>query len=264
MRLLFWNLKKNANEKYIVDLLTEQSVDIAIFAEYCNTSFSTVIELLKNNYIHYDGYGACEKITLLCKKDISISIKREQDRYTLYSVCMHNSQYNIIGVHLPAPPNSDANDRKCIIRDLVSDTNELELQSKNYQTIVIGDFNCNPFNEEIIQKDSFNAVLYKPLIEAQETVTYMRKKYRRFYNPIINYISEATQTYGSFYYSSGNAPLYWNCFDQILVRRCLCENIQRIEYIKGIKGKQLIKECKPNDAISDHLPLLADITKGAQ
>ena len=85
MRILFWNLKGNSNEGLLSKLLQENAVDIAIFAEYQGTSFNKVLEALDQEYVQYDGYGACEKITLVCKKAISTTVKREQNRYTLYS-----------------------------------------------------------------------------------------------------------------------------------------------------------------------------------
>lgn len=258
MKILFWNLKNNSNEKWLSELIRENDVDIAIFAEYQNTSFDDVITKLDNNYIHHDGYGACEKVTLLCKKSIDTTINREQSRYTLYSCIVNQQLYNIVGVHLPSPPTSDSNDRKNIIRDIVQDINEREKEAKNRMTIVIGDFNCNPFDEEIIQKDSFNAVLFKSLIVHQEMIKYRDRVWRRFYNPIIHFLSEDTNTYGSLYYSSGSAPLYWNSYDQILVRKELIDCINSLQYIRIITGKGLMRDVKPNSSISDHLPLLVD------
>ena len=261
MKILFWNLKNNSNGKWVSEIIRENDIDIALFAEYQRTSFKNVLSNLQN-YIKYDGYGACEKITLLCKQTVETKVRREQNRYTLYSCKVDNISYNIVGVHLPAPPSSDSNDRKNIIRNVVQDIAEQERKEKNWLTIVIGDFNCNPFDEEVIQKDSFNAVLFKPLIKKQEVIRYNDREWRRFYNPIIHFLSEDTNTYGSLYYSSGSAPLYWNSFDQVLVRKELIDNISSLEYIREITGKKLIKVVKPNDSISDHLPLLVNITKG--
>lgn len=258
MKILFWNLKNNSNEKWLSELIRENDVDIAIFAEYQSTSFDDVITKLDNNYIHHDGYGACEKVTLICKKSIETTINREQSRYTLYSCVVNQHLYNIVGVHLPSPSSSDSNDRKNIIRDIVQDINEREKEAKNRMTIVIGDFNCNPFDEEIIQKDSFNAVLFKSLIVQQEMIKYRDRVWRRFYNPIIHFLSEDTNTYGSLYYSSGSAPLYWNSYDQILVRKELIDCISSLQYIRKITGKGLIRDVKPITSISDHLPLLVD------
>ncbi len=261
MNVLFWNLKQNPNEKWVADLTREKNVDIAVFAEYQGTSFEYVLSALPG-YIRYDGNSGCDKVTMLCKQSIDAVVKREQNRYTLYSCIVNGISYNIIGIHLPAPPLADANDRKNVIRDIVQDIIEQENKEKSKNTIVIGDFNCNPFAEEIVQKDAFNAVLYKALIVQQEVVEYQEKKWRRFYNPIIHYLSEDTLTYGSFYYSSGSSPLYWNSFDQVLVRKELIDNIQSLEYIKTINGKKLLNRVKPNDQISDHLPLLVNISNG--
>ena len=261
MKILFWNLKKNSNAKWVSEIIRENDIDIALFAEYENTSFETVLSNLQH-YIQHDGYGACEKITLLCKCTVGAKVRREQSRYTLYSCTLGDALYNIVGIHLPAPPSSDSNDRKNVIRDIVHDIAEQEKLEKNRQTIVIGDFNCNPFDEEVIQKDSFNAVLFKSLIKKQEVVRYHDREWRRFYNPIIHFLSEDTNTYGSLYYSSGSAPLYWNSFDQVLVRKELVDTISSLEYIREINGRSLIKDVKPNDLISDHLPLLINITKG--
>ena len=262
MNILFWNLKGNKNEKWIAEIIREKDVDIAVFAEYTTTVFEDVISNLENQYIQHDGNDGCDKISLLCKTNIQTIVRREQARYTLYSCVANGNLYNIIGVHLPASPNSDENDRKEVIRDIVDDICEQENELKCRETIVIGDFNCNPFDNEIIQKDSFNAVLYKSLIHQQETVIYHNKRKRRFYNPILHFISESTQTYGSFYYSSGIAPLYWNSFDQVLVRKELVDKICSLEYIKSVNNKNLLKEVKPNSMISDHLPLLVNIMEG--
>lgn len=259
VKLLFWNLKNNKNDSWVTDIIQENEIDIAIFAEYHKTSFERVISNLKNTYFRCDGFGACEKITLLSKENINTIVRREQNRYTLYSCSKDNHIYNVVGIHLPASPSSSSNDRKNVIRAIVHDICEQEKELKNRLTIVLGDFNCNPFDEEIIQKDAFNAVLYKELIMKQEIVTYQNQQYRRFYNPILHYLSESTQTYGSFYYSSSIIALYWNSFDQILVRKDLAEKIKSFEYIRSIKGKKLLNDIKPNSTISDHLPLIVNI-----
>lgn len=261
MKILFWNLKKNANEKWVEGIIRENDVDIALFAEYQSTLFDQALMALQD-YGQYDGYGGCDKITLICKQTVKAIVKREQSRYTLYVCTINGISYNIAGVHLPSPPNSDANDRKSVIRDIVQDLSEQERITKNRASVVIGDLNCNPFSEELIQKDSFNAVLFKSLINEQEIIRYNERKRRRFYNPIINYLSEDTKMYGSLYYSSGSAPLYWNCFDQVLVRKELIEGIKSVQYIKTICGKSLMSKVKPNGVISDHLPLLVNIEKG--
>ena len=100
MKLLFWNLNRNKNEKYIVDLLQENKIDIAILAEYSAINLEELHQLLGNNYICYDGNGACDKITLWAKNNIIVSVRREQNRYTIYSICINQQEYIIVGLHL--------------------------------------------------------------------------------------------------------------------------------------------------------------------
>lgn len=259
MNILFWNLKQNSNEQAIADIIVEQGIDIALFAEHLNTDFSKVCTMLHGKYTEYSGYGGCEKIILMSKVDYDITIKRESTRYILYSCNTTSKNYTLAGIHLPANPNSTPDDRKSVIRDIVQDVCELERTSKCDNTIIIGDFNASPFDSELIQKDAFNAVLYKGLINKAEYVTSNGKRYRRFYNPLVNYISEETQTYGSFYYSGGINSLYWYCYDQAIIRKPLVANLESIRYIKTIGGRKLIKEVSPDATISDHLPLVVEM-----
>ena len=255
MNLLFWNLKKNNSAAYVADLLEEQHTDLAIFSEYSNTDWNYIYKKFPNTYTLHDGLGGCEKVTLLCKKEISIVICREHTRYTIYACSYNNEKYLIAGVHLPSNPHSTDEDRKHIIRELITDLSEQENNYKGYIAIVIGDFNASPFDSELTQKNMFNAVLYKKLIEKAEYIKYGDHKYRRFYNPMIIVLTESTQTYGSLYYSSGIASLYWFCYDQILVRKPLVDKIEDLQIRKKIKNKSLLKEVQPDPSISDHLPL---------
>ena len=259
MNILFWNLKRNKNEQIISEIIQEQNIDVAIFAEYLNTDFSSVLKLLKEKYVLHSGYGGCDKIILLSKVNYNITVKRESTRYILYSCSNASQKYILAGIHLPANPTSTSEDRKCVIRDIVQDVSELERTLKCDNTIIIGDFNASPFDSELIQKDSFNAVLYKGLIDKAEYITSNGKRYRRFYNPLVNFISEETQTYGSFYYGNGINSLYWYCYDQAIIRKPLVPQLINVRYIKIIRGRKLIKEICPDTTISDHLPLVVEM-----
>ena len=262
IKLLFWNLKRNSIDKYIIDIITENNIDICIFSEYNGIKFENVLLGLKNDYILYNGNGGCDKITMIARKCYTIDVRREQNRYTIYSVSFSNEEYIIAGIHLQDNSHSDSDTRKLTIRELITDINEQELFLKNKNTIVIGDFNASPFDEELVQKDAFNAVLFKDLIIKSEFVKVDDKKYRRFYNPMLNCISEDDSIYGSIYYGSGIKTLYWYFYDQVIVRKGLANRIHDISIVKTIKNKKLLKSVMPNKEISDHLPLIVEFERG--
>ena len=123
-------------------------------------------------------------------------------------------------------------------------------------TIVIGDFNANFYDEELLSKYAFNAVLFKTIINKKELTDIQGLKKRKFYNPILHYLSEDTGMYGSFYYEKNYITPYWHCLDQVLVRKGLIDSIYHMEYLKKIGKKDLLEKEIPNKKISDHLPLL--------
>lgn len=257
MKIAFWNLAKNNIEDYVIDLILENNIDICIFAEYQKIDFDSVISKLKK-YKFYDGMGGCTKIKLISSNECNVEIKREQDRYSIYSISINNSNYIIAGIHLQDRMNNDSDVRKNTIRNLIVDIKEQESTLKHSNTIVIGDFNASPFDEELVQKDAFNAVLFKDLILKTENVTFNGTRYKRFYNPMLNYISEDNSTYGTYYLSNGLKNIYWYFLDQIIVRKNLVSSLNSINIIKSINNKRLTKEILPNKDISDHLPLIAE------
>ena len=162
MTLLYWNLKCNKNEEFIVQLVQEHAIDIAIFSEYKGTDFDAIIQELSDSYQVCEGFGGCEKVIMLARKEIGVDVNRESSRYVLYSIRFNSDEYIIAGVHLPNNPTTDADGRKMIIRELLYDLKEQEKLHKHSNSIIIGDLNASPFDDELIQKDAFNAVLLEP------------------------------------------------------------------------------------------------------
>lgn len=262
MNLLYWNLHNNVNiESIICSALKENNVDVFLCSEYNNVDFNKILELL-SNYALLENYDLCRKVKVIYKKTIKLDLLQAQNRYILFKLIINSNPYLIAGIHLPSNPNSNSDDRKYEIRKIVSDVIDYEkriFDGENNLSIVIGDMNANPFDSEMINKDSFNCVFFKDIIEKQNVVTYRGEPYEMFYNPMLNYISEENKNYGSFYYSSGINPLYWYCFDQILVRKSLVDKLKAVKYIKKINDIDLVNEVAPKKDISDHLPLFVNV-----
>lgn len=51
---------------------------------------------------------------------------------------------------------------------MVADIEQTEELLKCSNTVVIGDFNANPYDEELLSKYAFNAVLFKSIIDKNE------------------------------------------------------------------------------------------------
>ncbi|CBK75291.1 Endonuclease/Exonuclease/phosphatase family [Butyrivibrio fibrisolvens 16/4] len=200
---------------------------------------------------------------MIVRAGINVTSIQPQRRYTIYTVDTNVNKYIVAALHLEDRRNYKTAERIHTIQTIVPDIEKNELCNDSDNTIVIGDFNANPYDEEMLSKFGFNAVLFKSLIINEEYTNPNSNRIRRFYNPILHYLSEETEMYGSFYTEQNYMTSYWHCLDQVLVRRKLANNIAGLQYLKSINNIDLIKGKRPNNDISDHLPLLVNIIEGA-
>lgn len=260
MNILFWNLYNKQNSKSIKDLLQYRDVDIAIFCEYEKTNFSS-ITTNNETYELEEKKGGNHKIQAIYKKRFNLLLTREQSRYTIYVFDNGVEIVVIAGLHLKSNVNGNASyAHMATLRDLNLDIENAEKEYKTDKTILIGDFNANPFSPELTLPEGLDAVLFKDVISAKEVHKHDNKNYRRFYNPTLTMLSEEDKAYGSHYYSSGGDYLYWYTYDQVIVRKSLMDRINIIEFCKRVGDRSFVsKKGLPNKNMSDHLPLLVEV-----
>lgn len=259
LNFLFWNLRRNAIEDYVIDCLAENNIDIAAFSEYEGIDFSKIEITLGNFYRRIQGVQVGGKVSLFVKKSLVVEVVQQQHRYNIYIVKTGVKDYILSTIHLEDRRNNTTADRIATINNLVTDIEKTEELLKCNNTIVIGDFNANPYDEELLSRYAFNAVLFKNVINSSEITTSKGLKRKRFYNPILNYISEDTGMYGSFYHAQNHNTPYWHCLDQVLVRKSLVNCVVDMKYLKEINSRELLNKIAPNKKISDHLPLMFGI-----
>mgnify|MGYP005758340247 FL=1 len=257
LNILFWNLNRNSIEKDIVECLAENNIDIAIFTEYSAINIIEIVKNLGQMYVYVEGAQKDTKIIIVAKTTLEVTIIQQQNRYSLCHVKNAIQEYLLAGIHLEDKRNYKTSDRiNKTIKPLVNDIEQAEKSFECDNTVVIGDFNADPYSEELLSKYSFNAVLFKSIIKKSEFTNPISLPRKRFYNPILHYISEDTEMYGSFYYENDHMTSYWYCLDQVLVRKNLVDMIKHVEYLKKIGSTNLLKNNVPDKSISDHLPLL--------
>ena len=256
MNILFWNLYRKDNSKYIIKGLKEYDIDIALFCEYSGLDLEDLEDHISEKYDIIRGFGGCNRIFMISNKDISVNVMREASRYVIYSVSYNDKRYVFVGLHLQDKRNSDADIRIELIHSIIKDIEDCEKRIDSKNTVIIGDFNANPFDKELMQMNAFNSVFFRDVIMQNENRIVDERKYRRFYNPTIRFLSEKNKNYGSYYDISSSSTPVWHSLDQILVSKALVDKIKSIRYLRNISDVSLINKVRPNENISDHLPLL--------
>ena len=144
------------------------------------------------------------------------------------------------------------------LHDLVKQAEEKTHNCKN--TIAIGDYNANPFEESCISAAFMHSTPFYEEIVDKHTRTIQGKVYQKFYNPTWKFFGNKKAPYATYYYdNSGQMENYcWNAFDQVLIRPTLMRAFdeENLKIITETQTHSLIDGGKPNKtAYSDHLPL---------
>lgn len=206
--ILFWNLKRNSIEECIIDCIVENNIDIAVFSEFDGIDFIKIEKNLGKMYSRILAVQDDKKVTLIAKTTFSVTNVQPQNRYSIYKIETAVKNYLLAAVHLEDRRNYQTSDRINTIQHLVADIEQTEELFKCNNSIVIGDFNANPYDDELLSKYAFNAVLFKTIIDKSELTNPKTFKRKRFYNPILHYISEDTEMYGSFYHEKESKTPY--------------------------------------------------------
>ncbi len=128
--------------------------------------------------------------------------------------------------------------------------------------MLLGDFNCNPFDPEMVKLNSLNSTFFKEVAMRLKVRNSDGSAFPIMYNPALEFLSESNSNQGSFYWSSGDCTYYWHSLDQIVVDWQLADCIVDCRYLHQIGDTKLIVKSQPCSKYSDHLPLLVTMEMG--
>lgn len=262
MKYLFWNTHKNEKiNSVLCDLIIENSISIVVLAEYV-ADINELIQLLDIKGVSMQQYPTigCDRIHIVGDVGICIEPQVHADHWTIQVVGSNNI---LCCVHLNSQIYSDHNEKREIeIQQIVDDVVNLEGELGARNTIIVGDFNINPYDESCISARYFHGI---PVYEEakRESRTISGKEFSMFYNPMWNFLGDFNEPYGTYYHgSSVTVNPYWNVYDQVIIRPALRQRFvdKSLRIITETEQISLLDEERhPNLAISDHLPITFEI-----
>lgn len=186
----------------------------------------------------------------------------ESKRYTIrrfkFPICL---EYFLVVVHLPSKLHRTPDDQAVSASLVTQEILRTENLSGHRRTILVGDFNMDPFEAGMMKIDSFHSISSKDVINQNNgTRTYMGNNYPFFYNPMWNFYGDVVAGYpGTYFYNSGGAiNHYWHMFDQVLLRPDLIDDFQfeKLQIVDHDGEDKLVNlRGQPDPKKSDHLPL---------
>jgi endonuclease/exonuclease/phosphatase family metal-dependent hydrolase len=266
MNFLFWNARQESLSRQVRDLADEHGSDFVILAEAADNAAGYLIAL--NDQRHTRHFHLVKPLL------------REESRLLIFSrlpageiVWAGNDgtcavlrvqpaglpEFILASVHLPSGMHYTEADRAANAQETARLIADIEASAGHSRTVVMGDFNMNPFEQGMVISNGFHAILDRQVAAKGQRIV-QKKAHPFFYNPTWRFMNdEGRQHAGSFYYTKAVPHChFWNTFDQVLLRPDLLPffNDSGLKLVTEIAGKSLLDgKGRPSKLHSDHLPL---------
>jgi hypothetical protein len=148
--------------------------------------------------------------------------------------------------------------------ELARRISEQEEAAGHNRTILVGDFNMNPFEFGMVAASGLNSVVSRKVADLGVR-TVQGREYRFFYNPMWNHLGDAkSDSAGSYYYDNAqHVNYFWNVFDQVLIRPELTKGFDpnRLNIVTSVGARSLVRsDGRPDYTYaSDHLPIVFEL-----
>ena len=266
LNLLFWNLNKKSLSESVGLLAEEREADIVVLAEMPQSTEEILTRLRQYN----SDFMASDQIlpqrrVILYYRSSSAQVQRLHDAkfWTIYQLSLSDGESLIlVAVHMPAKSNRGyigLDNRLPLFQKLCQDILKEESASGTDRTIVVGDLNQNPFDNEVVRLDTLNAVM-DPDVATRISCQRDGQTYKYFYNPMWTAYGRHQAPMGTYYYREPDyVRYYWHVFDQVLLRPDLIPALgdKMPTFITELGDESLIRDNgRPdNSRFSDHLPI---------
>lgn len=253
MRLLFWNTHNAKINNIIACAVRSMHIDFIILAEYKGD----VIELCNLTGMRKYASIGCEEIFMFGFQD-NVDIGEQDSQFSFQII---GGQYILGGIHLPSRMYDGHQTRRNIVIQKIIDAvrrHETDLGTK--KTIIVGDFNEDPYEDGCLSAMNFFGL---PYVSLKDTRIIERTEFEKFYNPMWNLFGDFSNPPGTYFYNESNPNgSYWHIFDQVMIRPCLRKSFKEesLKIITVIGATNLLADNgKPDTQISDHLPIVFEI-----
>lgn len=254
---VFWNLGRNFPRQHIAALVHDQQPDVLMLVEGAPEAPAGLQSLLGPEFLVHAAPN----------QSFVWVIRRGACRFDEHENHLHMSLASLRApaadplllalVHLPSPMHYGPSDQGAYARRIVRIIHDREATAGHDRTIVVGDFNMDPFDDGMILADTFHGVMSRD-IAARGQRAVLGTRYKMFYNPMWRLYANGEAPASYFYASEGHRAYFWHMFDQVLIRPALLPQFVETRtalVTRTCHGSLLTPGGRPIKEISDHLPL---------
>ena len=267
LKLFFWNIGRKSILDLVCTIVSQERVDFIILAE-CEIDIFEIHTALNESSIdtYYRVPGITERLLMFSRMPTKyIKPIRDTGGVSLRHISPPvGKDILLVAAHLPSKLYETDNDQTIQSTILNNIIDEAENEIGHSRTVLIGDLNMNPFEVGVASAGGLNAVMDRRIAK-RLTRQVKGEEYKFFYNPMWNYFGDLSKgPPGTYYYNTGrHMNIYWNMFDQVLVRPDLLNSFKSrdLRIITKVNSTSLLNQLgRPDTNIgSDHLPILFNL-----
>jgi exonuclease III len=275
-RFLFWNidsLRSDADDQrrfgpMLADLARDQAAEIVLLAERPDP-ISPIHDQLRTvapfvPIVSSRRFGVLVAFNPTFISRIATPIQR--DRVDLFHVALPLQQDLILAlVHGPDIRNNSQAKRELFLEQLREQIVWAEKKLGHTRTLVVGDFNVNPFESAMGSVRGMHAVMTRQIAKG-EPRNLLDVSYGFFYNPMWSLYGDRDEDVPpATYYFVGGDPheVYWHMLDQVVLRPSLIPMFKtdQLQILKRAGTRPLHTARGTPDRIraSDHFPLVFEL-----
>jgi exonuclease III len=262
---LFWNVNRKPVERHLAALAAHHDLDVLILCE-CEIQHAVLAAALNADspavFRAVDGESAFARVY---SRLPSLRPFEDDDRLAAWRLARPDREEVLLAVvHLASRRylSQDSKQQECM--DLATRIRELERRVGHERTILVGDFNMNPFEPGMVGTGGLHAVMSLDVARKRKRRV-QNKDHSYFYNPMWGRFGDGSPgPCGTYYYRNGEQVCYfWNMFDQVLVRPELIDrfNLDRLAVPVAAGKASLVNSHGRPDVVgaSDHLPIVFEL-----
>ena len=259
---LFWNVKQQPLRERVARLVVAHSCDVVILAE-CAMPSATVSRTLNDatggTFRVVPGSGSRLRLFVHNPLVGNLLLQDQLEGWLGLRISAPPlPELILVALHLPSKLRTTEYDRVLEASQLAGDVRQLEQREGHTRTVIVGDFNVNPFEAPVAGAGGLHGVMDARVAE-RETREIRRREYSMMYNPMWGVMGDRTPGPPGTYYraSAEGVNYFWNTYDQVLVRPALIPHLSAVRVLDSDGTDSLLKpNGLPDDVnASDHLPL---------
>lgn len=218
---LFWNINRKPLHESVARLVELHDVAVLMLAESPMSAGTMLVSLNRHDGGWQFPFSERNKIQVYTRFNGQLLEARlEAPRWTIRELLLPGLPSIVVAVvHLHDKRNWNDASQSAACYGLARDIENVEARVGHHRTLVVGDFNMNPFETGIIAGNGLHAESTRRIAGKVGRVV-DEETQRYFYNPMWNFFGDETRGPAGTYYYRGTemVRMPWNMFDQVLIR----------------------------------------------